>query len=69
MFIYFFVDFNKYKTWLEFIRCWFFFIFICDFHIYINVREYRRGNKKNGQTREIGNKTKKNKAKTQHNMC
>jgi hypothetical protein len=37
----------------------------------INVREYRRAIKK-GQSREIGNIglcTKKNKTKTQHNMC
>ena len=34
----------------------------------INVREYRKGNQ-NGQSRETGNKTKKRKTKTQHNMC
>ena len=33
----------------------------------INVREYRRGNT-NVQSRET-DKTKKNKTKTQHNMC
>jgi hypothetical protein len=33
-----------------------------------NAREYRKGNPWLTETRETGNKTKKNKAKTQHNM-
>ena len=40
-----------------------------DHHsIWLNVREYQRSNQ-NGQSRETGNKTKTNKAKTQHNLC
>ena len=34
----------------------------------INAREYRKSNQ-NRQSRETGNKTKKSKTKTQHNMC
>ena len=38
---------------------------------YISNKRQRipKGNKKNGQPRETENKTKKNKTKTQHNMC
>ena len=34
----------------------------------INVTQYQSGNQK-GQSRETGNMTRKNKTKTQHNMC
>jgi hypothetical protein len=37
-------------------------------NIKINVREYRRGNQ-NGRSMKTGNIAKKNKTKTQHNMC
>jgi hypothetical protein len=47
----------------------------CEYRItmkhLINVREYLKGNKKNGQSKDTGNinKTKTNKAKPQHIMC